>query len=111
MGWLRRSPDVVHGVGPILAAITRAGGITFRARSRSADRRKHDRLHLYDLTDIHAVHDRSRHLAPEMIALWLDAIAEDLPGPPPRLVVDIGCGTGRFTGALARRARIASSGR
>lgn len=56
----------------------------------------------YDLTDLPAGYDRGRALDPEVLALWMDAIATHLQGLTITRVLDLGCGTGRFSDALAR---------
>jgi ubiquinone/menaquinone biosynthesis C-methylase UbiE len=54
----------------------------------------------YDRTDIPAGYDRARDHGPEMLELWMNAIAAHLDRVP-STIVDLGCGTGRFSGALA----------
>src|SRR5690348_16249096 len=54
----------------------------------------------YDKSDIAKVYDAARRLSPEGLALWLDLLAKHVPPGTPR-IVDLGCGTGRFTRALA----------
>ena len=56
----------------------------------------------YDRTEIPAAYDRGREHGPEMIALWMDAMASHL-HQAPRRILDLGCGTGRFSDALAVR--------
>ena len=54
---------------------------------------------------LHETYVKGRQLAPETEALWMDAAAEFLrprPGERPQ-ILDLGSGTGRFSGALARR--------
>jgi ubiquinone/menaquinone biosynthesis C-methylase UbiE len=54
----------------------------------------------YDRTDIPAAYDRGRELAPETLAVWMQALATHL-DQPPRRILDLGCGTGRFSDSLA----------
>jgi ubiquinone/menaquinone biosynthesis C-methylase UbiE len=55
----------------------------------------------YDKSDIAGVYDEARGLAPESLRQWLDALAAYLGGRVVSLIVDLGCGTGRFTEPLA----------
>lgn len=57
----------------------------------------------YDLTDIPAAYDRGRDHGPEMLDLWMDAIESHLEGGTVSRILDLGCGTGRFSEALAVR--------
>lgn len=56
----------------------------------------------YDRTKIPEAYDRSRDHGPEMLALWMDTVASLTGGGSVRVILDLGCGTGRFTQALAR---------
>ena len=56
----------------------------------------------YDTTTIAKTYDAARSHRPEVLRKWLDLIAVHAP-PHPRLIVDVGCGTGRFTYPLAER--------
>jgi ubiquinone/menaquinone biosynthesis C-methylase UbiE len=56
----------------------------------------------YDRTDIAAVYDRGRDHGPEQINLWMNAIARHLNVHTPSWILDLGCGTGRFSAALSR---------
>lgn len=55
----------------------------------------------YDSTNIPDGYDRSRDHGPEMLNLWMNRIASHLGSHQPRVILDLGCGTGRFTPALA----------
>lgn len=56
----------------------------------------------YDKTTIAATYDAARSYRPDVMGRWLDLIAAHAPS---RLdvIVDVGCGTGRFTHPLAER--------
>lgn len=56
----------------------------------------------YDKTAIAATYDGARSYRPEVLRQWLDLVAAHVPSNP-RLIVDVGCGTGRFTHPLAER--------
>jgi ubiquinone/menaquinone biosynthesis C-methylase UbiE len=56
----------------------------------------------YDKTAIAATYDAARGYRPETMRQWLDRIAAHAPREP-KLIVDVGCGTGRFTHPLAER--------
>ena len=56
----------------------------------------------YDQTAIAATYDAARGYRPEVLRQWLDLVAAHAPSAP-KLVVDLGCGTGRFTQPLADR--------
>ena len=55
----------------------------------------------YDTTDIPAGYDRARDHGPENLSLWMGAVAEHLGVPKLNRILDLGCGTGRFTEGLA----------
>ena len=46
-------------------------------------------------------YDSARSLPTETKSLWLDAVRSAIPEGPIKRVLDLGCGTGRFTSALA----------
>lgn len=55
----------------------------------------------FDDSNIHLVYEKSRLLPDETLQLWIDAIRDGLPDTPIRTILDLGCGTGRFTKALS----------
>jgi ubiquinone/menaquinone biosynthesis C-methylase UbiE len=57
----------------------------------------------YDKTSISTVYDQARGLAPEGLQRWLDLVARDASPAQGSLIVDVGCGTGRFCEPLAER--------
>lgn len=46
-------------------------------------------------------YDSARSLPSETITLWLDALRDVVPAAAIKKILDLGCGTGRFTSALA----------
>jgi len=59
----------------------------------------------YDLTDIPAAYDRGRDHGPEVLDLWMKAIGPHLKGHTISTILDLGCGTGRFSDGLAGRCK------
>lgn len=58
----------------------------------------------YDETDVADRYHEARGLSCAKLDIWLDAIARSLAdGERLATIVDLGCGTGRFSGALANR--------
>lgn len=57
----------------------------------------------YDLTDIPAAYDRGRSHGPEVLDLWMNLVERHLDGRDITRILDLGCGTGRFSEALAVR--------
>jgi ubiquinone/menaquinone biosynthesis C-methylase UbiE len=55
----------------------------------------------YDKTEIAATYDKARALAPETARLWRDLLSAHIDRAAISLVVDLGCGTGRFSELLA----------
>lgn len=56
----------------------------------------------YDQTAIASTYDAARGLQPESLMQWLDLVAAHAPTDP-QFIVDVGCGTGRFTAPLAEK--------
>ena len=56
----------------------------------------------YDKTAIAATYDAARGYRPEVLRQWLDLVAAHAPSDL-ALIVDLGCGTGRFSHPLAER--------
>lgn len=54
----------------------------------------------YDTTAIPAGYDRGRSLSPDALELWMDTVAHYV-ADRPRRILDLGCGTGRFSDPLA----------
>jgi ubiquinone/menaquinone biosynthesis C-methylase UbiE len=57
----------------------------------------------YDDTELSTHYDRARGYRPEQLARWLDIVASECGATPLATIVDLGCGTGRFSAALAAR--------
>jgi ubiquinone/menaquinone biosynthesis C-methylase UbiE len=57
----------------------------------------------YDLTDIPVGYDRGRDHGPEFLDLWMNVLASHVAADRVHTIVDLGCGTGRFSEGLARR--------
>src|SRR5712691_5525088 len=57
----------------------------------------------YDATDIPMAYDRGRDHGPEVLDLWMNVVASHLRGQRIKTILDLGCGTGRFSEALAVR--------
>ena len=55
----------------------------------------------YDLTDIPEGYDRGRDHGPEFLDLWMNKIESHLDGRRITEILDLGCGTGRFSEGLA----------
>lgn len=51
----------------------------------------------YDATDIPELYNKARRLPEETITLWLNRIAYYTGDRPLKFIVDLGCGTGRFS--------------
>src|SRR5258707_14722779 len=57
----------------------------------------------YDATDIASNYDRGRDHGPEFLDLWMDVVASHVKDQTIKTILDLGCGTGRFTEALRAR--------
>ena len=57
----------------------------------------------YDSTDIPVVYDRGRDHGPEMLQLWMNYVASCVGEQRLNTILDLGCGTGRFSESLAAR--------
>src|SRR5262252_1165643 len=57
----------------------------------------------YDLTAIPDGYDRARDHGPEVLDLWMRTVAEYVDDHAVTRILDLGCGTGRFSEGLAAR--------
>jgi ubiquinone/menaquinone biosynthesis C-methylase UbiE len=57
----------------------------------------------YDATDIASNYDRGRDHGPAFLDLWMDVVASHVKDQNIKKILDLGCGTGRFTKALRAR--------
>jgi ubiquinone/menaquinone biosynthesis C-methylase UbiE len=57
----------------------------------------------YDATEIPAVYDLSRDHGPAVADLWMSEVAKHIDQSSIERILDLGCGTGRFSNALASR--------
>src|SRR6185369_6685043 len=55
----------------------------------------------YDETDIPGVYDRGRDHGPELQQLWMNFVASCVGEQRVKTILDLGCGTGRFSESLA----------
>lgn len=55
----------------------------------------------YDQTDMHLRYEKSRILPEETMKLWLETLASYIPQSSIKTIIDLGCGTGRFTKGLS----------
>lgn len=57
----------------------------------------------YDQTNMPEAYDRGRKPPDGVLDMWMDRIAAALAGHEVSAIIDLGCGTGRFSELLARR--------
>jgi ubiquinone/menaquinone biosynthesis C-methylase UbiE len=57
----------------------------------------------YDQSEMPGSYDAGRGYAPHVLKLWLDLVAQHVQGRAPSKIVDLGCGRGRYSAALAER--------
>jgi len=55
----------------------------------------------YDKSDIASIYDEARTLTPERLGQWLDLLSTHIDRNAISLIIDLGCGTGRFSEPLA----------
>jgi ubiquinone/menaquinone biosynthesis C-methylase UbiE len=55
----------------------------------------------YDKTEMPAAYDAGRGYSPSVLAYWLDIISQSVPKGSASQILDLGCGTGRYSNALA----------
>jgi len=55
----------------------------------------------YDRNDIHACYDTARELSSGVLGEWMECVSRGISGGTVGTIVDLGCGTGRFSGTLA----------
>ena len=55
----------------------------------------------YDQTNMAAGYDAGRAYSPQVLAYWLDVISRSVPKGSVSEILDLGCGTGRYSNGLA----------
>ena len=56
----------------------------------------------YDKTEIPATYEKARALSPETRRLWQDLLSAHIDRAAVSLIIDLGCGTGRFPNCWRR---------
>src|SRR5260370_9735565 len=57
----------------------------------------------YEPTDIDTTYDLGRDHGPDFLYLWMNVVATHVKDQRPKRILDLGCGTGRFSEALRAR--------
>src|SRR2546430_14595857 len=57
----------------------------------------------YDATNIAVTYDRGRNHGPEFLDLWMNVVSSHVKDQCTKRILDLGCGTGRFSEALRAR--------
>src|SRR5437899_416111 len=57
----------------------------------------------YDATEIASTYDRGRDHGPEFLDLWMNVVSSHVKDQRIKTIMDLGCGTGRFSEALRAR--------
>ncbi len=57
----------------------------------------------YDKGNTAASYDAGRSYSPQTLAKWMDVVAASVAATTVGRIVDLGCGRGRYSGALAQR--------
>ena len=57
----------------------------------------------YDATDMAVTYDRGRDHGPEYLDLWMNVVSSHVKDQHVKTILDLGCGTGRFSEALRAR--------
>lgn len=55
----------------------------------------------YDQTNMPAAYDAGRGYAPKVLQRWLEIVSRSIEGQQVATILDLGCGTGRYSSALA----------